>query len=83
MKGARGSHLFLETSSPSQEGATLWVKKQQQQNKTDYINTFPFGPSGIEEKLVSFSSSGLSPQLTKETVIKGKSGPLIFHEAGL
>ena len=84
MKGARGSHLLLATSSPSQEGATLWVKKQQQQqNKTDYINTFPFGSSGIEEKLVSFSSSGLSPQLTKETVIKGKSGPLIFLEAGL
>ena len=52
-------------------------------NNSGYINTFPFGPSGIEEKLVSFFSSGLSPQVTKETVIKGKSGPLIFHEAGL
>ena len=32
------------TSSPSQEGVTLWVKQQQQTNNSDYINTFPFGP---------------------------------------
>ncbi|MXQ99160.1 hypothetical protein E5288_WYG012303 [Bos mutus] len=32
------------TSSPSQEGVTLCIKE----NKTDYINTFPIEPSGIE-----------------------------------
>ena len=80
-EGHHGLPLISEaTSSPRQEGVTLWIKKT---NKTYYINTFPFGSSGIEEKSVSFSSSRLSPQVTKETVIKGKVGPLRFREAGL
>ena len=36
--------------------------------------------SGLGKKFVFFILIGLSPQVTKETVIKGKVVPLIFQE---
>ena len=47
-------------------------KKTNKTNKIDYL--------GLGKKLVSLFF-GLSPQVTKETVIKGKLVPLIFQEA--
>ena len=41
------------------------------------MNAFPLG---LGKNLVSFSSSGLSPQVTKKAVIKGKVVPLTFQE---
>ena len=51
----------------------------QENNKTkkiDYIDAFP-----SQGRNCSLSSS--SPQVTKETVIKGKMVPLLFHDARL
>ena len=81
MKGTTDSHLIQEQHQALAKRELPYALNKT--NKTDYINTFPFGLSGIEEKLVSFSSSRLSPQVIKETVIKVKLGPLIFREAGL
>ena len=56
----------------------MWGEKKKT-NKTNKIDYFFV----LREEIGIFLFIGLSPQVTKETVIKGKSGPLIFHEAGL
>ena len=51
----------------------MWVKKTQQ-NKIDYFFV-------LREEIGLFLFIGLSPQVTKETVIKVKVMPLIYQEA--
>ena len=54
-----------------------FVGKKNNNNKTNKIDYF----FGLREEICLFLLIGLSPQVTKETVIKGKVVPLIFQEA--
>ena len=54
----------------------MWGEKKKT-NKTNKIDYFFV----LREEIGLFLFIGLSPQVTKETVIKGKVVPLVFQEA--
>ena len=55
----------------------MWGKKKKKTNKTNKIDYFFV----LREEIGLFLFIRLSPQVTKETVIKGKVVPLVFQEA--
>ena len=75
--GTKDFHSFQEQHQAPARGSYFMGKKATKQAKL-----IIWLPSGLGNKLISFFSSGWSPQETKEAVIKGEAVPLIFQEAG-
>ena len=77
--GTKDFHSFQEQHQAPARGSYFMGKKKLQ-NKQNWL--YDYLSSGLGNKLISFFSSGWSPQETKEAVIKGEAVPLIFQEAG-